>query len=163
MIKIVRFHAASAAVLLATLATALPTATQPSQTSHKPILACKHKRPHRARCLYCPPCNREWGRVHHWHPAPTATSSTSETPSSYGEWAIPAMIVKCESGFKNEPPNSSGAAGYYQINDWYGKGGHGAPNANEHSKSEQGEMARKLVRESGYQPWIESSGCSGYS
>lgn len=83
-------------------------------------------------------------------------------------WAIPAPIVECESGFANEAPNSSGAAGYYQINDWNGKAQElglahliGRPYANEHSKQEQGILARTLYRQQGTGPWVESEGCWG--
>jgi hypothetical protein len=57
---------------------------------------------------------------------------------------IPEAIVMCESGGQNLPPNSAGAAGYYQITEWNAKGGSGAPNANEHSKAEQDAMASRL-------------------
>jgi transglycosylase-like protein len=94
-----------------------------------------------------------WAEVHH-------SGSTVEIASS-GEWAIPAPIVECESGFTNETPNSAGAAGYYQITEWNAKGGSGAPYANEHSKAEQSWMAHKLEESEGYQPWVSSEGCWG--
>ena len=35
--------------------------------------------------------------------------------ASGGPWVIPTPIVMCESGGHNDPPNSAGASGYYQI------------------------------------------------
>lgn len=72
-----------------------------------------------------------WGRTHYVAPPRP-------------RWVIPEYIVICESKGRNEPPNSAGAAGYYQITEWYAKGGHGAPYANEHSKAEQDAMARRI-------------------
>lgn len=76
-------------------------------------------------------------------------------------WAIPSEIVRCESGFTNEPPNSAGASGYYQIKEWYDKGGRGAPYASEHTKAEQDRIAGKLYREQGTGPWTASESCWG--
>lgn len=76
-------------------------------------------------------------------------------------WAIPSEIVRCESNYTNEPPNSSGAAGYYQLTEWSAKGGPGGGYANEHSKAEQDSVARHLYREQGTAPWSSSEACWG--
>lgn len=78
-------------------------------------------------------------------------------------WAIPAAIVECESGFANEPPNYAGAAGYYQLTEWSSKSaglpvGHSGT-ADEHSKREQGIVARHLYNEQGTGPWVSSESC----
>lgn len=80
-------------------------------------------------------------------------------------WAIPAEIVRCESGYTNEPPNSSGAAGYYQLTEWGSKSA-GLPvnhsgSASDHTKVEQGIVARHLYEEQGTTPWTPSEGCWG--
>jgi peptidoglycan hydrolase CwlO-like protein len=69
----------------------------------------------------------------------------SETDQAYGEWAIPAAIVMCESGGQNLPPNSAGASGYYQFlpSTWAGEGGD-TPAAYLAPKSEQDRLAAKL-------------------
>jgi hypothetical protein len=74
---------------------------------------------------------------------------------------IPEAIVMCESSGQNLPPNYAGAAGYYQIKEWYDKGGRGAPYANEHSKAEQDAVAGRLYREQGTGPWVASEPCWG--
>lgn len=50
---------------------------------------------------------------------------TAKPSLAYGDWAIPAYIVECESHFQNMPPNYAGASGYYQIipSTWIGYGG----------------------------------------
>jgi muramidase (phage lysozyme) len=76
-----------------------------------------------------------WAK-HHRPPAP--------------EWAIPAEIVRCESNFTNEPPNSAGAAGFYQIlgSTWTAYGGSAPADASQHSRAEQDTVARRIVRDS---------------
>lgn len=64
---------------------------------------------------------------------------------AYGQWAIPARIVMCESGGQNLPPNSAGASGYYQImpGTWEGYGGQGTA-AYLASKAEQDTIAARI-------------------
>jgi septal ring factor EnvC (AmiA/AmiB activator) len=73
-------------------------------------------------------------------PAPAATALG---PS--GGWAIPYVIVLCESGGQNLPPNSAGASGYYQIipGTWSLFGGTG-PAAYLASKAEQDAVASRI-------------------
>jgi peptidoglycan hydrolase CwlO-like protein len=102
--------------------------------------------------------------------AQTATSQTGTSPvgtnpatsdgsDAYGEWAIPASIVMCESGGQNLPPNSAGASGYYQIipSTWTGFGGTG-PAAYLASKAEQDAVATRIWRGGvGARDWV----CAG--
>ena len=62
-----------------------------------------------------------------------------------GPWAIPWVIVQCESGGQNVPPNSAGASGYYQFMPatWRGLGG-STPHAYLASKTEQDRLAARL-------------------
>ncbi len=62
-----------------------------------------------------------------------------------GPWAIPWVIVQCESGGQNVPPNRAGASGYYQFvpATWRGLGG-STPSAYQASKAEQDRLAAKL-------------------
>ena len=62
-----------------------------------------------------------------------------------GPWAIPWLLVQCESGGPNLPPNSAGASGYYQFmpQTWRNLGG-STPNAYQASKAEQDRLAAKL-------------------
>ena len=62
-----------------------------------------------------------------------------------GPWAIPWVIVQCESGGQNVPPNSAGASGYYQFMPatWRGLGG-STPHAYQASKAEQDRLAARL-------------------
>jgi len=62
-----------------------------------------------------------------------------------GPWAIPWVIVQCESGGQNVPPNWAGASGYYQFMPatWRGLGG-STPHAYQASKAEQDRLAAKL-------------------
>jgi peptidoglycan hydrolase CwlO-like protein len=88
-----------------------------------------------------------------------ATSTTSDGSDTYGEWAIPASIVMCESGGQNLPPNSAGASGYYQIipATWTGFGGTG-PAAYLASKPEQDAVAARIWRGGvGARDWV----CAG--
>ncbi|MEJ7825515.1 MAG: transglycosylase family protein [Solirubrobacteraceae bacterium] len=66
-------------------------------------------------------------------------------PGPGGPWAIPWVIVQCESGGQNLPPNHATASGYYQFIDstWRGLGG-STPHAHQASKSEQDRLAARL-------------------
>jgi Transglycosylase-like domain len=61
-------------------------------------------------------------------------------------WAIPEAIVMCESKDIDEPPNSAGASGYYQIipSTWSAYGGSPPDNASEHSRAEQSAVAARI-------------------
>jgi septal ring factor EnvC (AmiA/AmiB activator) len=76
-----------------------------------------------------------------------------------GGWAIPYAIVLCESGGQNDPPNSAGASGYYQIipSTWKLFGGTG-PAAYLASKAEQDLVASRIWRGgAGASNWV----CAG--
>jgi septal ring factor EnvC (AmiA/AmiB activator) len=76
-----------------------------------------------------------------------------------GGWAIPYAIVLCESGGQNDPPNSAGASGYYQIipSTWELFGGTG-PAAYLASKAEQDLVASRIWRGgAGASNWV----CAG--
>lgn len=62
-----------------------------------------------------------------------------------GPWAIPWVIVQCESGGQNVPPNWAGASGYYQFipSTWRRLGG-STPHAYLASKAEQDRLAAVL-------------------
>jgi hypothetical protein len=62
-----------------------------------------------------------------------------------GPWAIPWVIVQCESGGQNVPPNWAGASGYYQFipATWRRLGG-STPHAYQASKAEQDRLAARL-------------------
>ncbi|CAB4867725.1 unannotated protein [freshwater metagenome] len=62
-----------------------------------------------------------------------------------GPWAIPWVVVQCESGGQNLPPNAAGASGYYQFipSTWQALGG-STPNAYQASKAEQDRLAARL-------------------
>ncbi|HEV7806605.1 MAG TPA: transglycosylase family protein [Solirubrobacteraceae bacterium] len=62
-----------------------------------------------------------------------------------GPWAIPWVIVQCESGGQNVPPNWAGASGYYQFMPatWRRLGG-STPQAYQASKAEQDRLAATL-------------------
>ncbi len=62
-----------------------------------------------------------------------------------GPWAIPWVIVQCESGGQNVPPNWATASGYYQFTTatWRGLGG-STPHAYQASKAEQDRLAARL-------------------
>jgi len=66
-------------------------------------------------------------------------------PGPGGPWAIPWVIVQCESGGQNMPPNYATASGYYQFIDatWRGLGG-STPHAYQASKTEQDRLAARL-------------------
>jgi septal ring factor EnvC (AmiA/AmiB activator) len=89
----------------------------------------------------------------------TTTPATAGGSDAYGQWAIPASIVMCESGGQNLPPNSAGASGYYQIipSTWTGFGGTG-PAAYLASKAQQDAVAARIWRGgAGAQDWV----CAG--
>jgi hypothetical protein len=69
----------------------------------------------------------------------------------------------CESDGKNEPPNSASAAGYYQIESgtWAAWGGQPPDDASQHSKAEQGTVARYGYEHEGTGPWVSSEPCWG--
>jgi len=62
-----------------------------------------------------------------------------------GNWAIPWVIVMCESGGQNFPPNHAGASGYYQFMPatWRALGG-STSQAYQASKGEQDRLAARL-------------------
>ncbi len=62
-----------------------------------------------------------------------------------GPWAIPWVVVQCESGGQNLPPNGASASGYYQFitSTWKGMGG-STPHAYQASKAEQDRLAARL-------------------
>jgi hypothetical protein len=62
-----------------------------------------------------------------------------------GPWAIPWVVVQCESGGQNLPPNWATASGYYQFitSTWKGLGG-STPHAYQASKAEQDRLAARL-------------------
>jgi hypothetical protein len=62
-----------------------------------------------------------------------------------GPWAIPWVIVQCESGGQNLPPNWAMASGYYQFIDatWARLGG-STPHAYQAPKAEQDRVAAQL-------------------
>lgn len=66
-------------------------------------------------------------------------------PLPYGEWAIPAAIVMCESRGENLSPNGAGASGYYQIipSTWSAYGGAGS-DAYLAAKPEQDMVASRI-------------------
>ncbi|HEY3728385.1 MAG TPA: transglycosylase family protein [Solirubrobacteraceae bacterium] len=88
-----------------------------------------------------------------------ATSLTAVPLGPSGGWAIPYAIVLCESGGANDPPNSAGASGYYQIipSTWRLFGGSG-PAAYLASKAEQDAVASRIWRGgAGASNWV----CAG--
>jgi Transglycosylase-like domain len=91
--------------------------------------------------------------------APASSSSSSSSQQAGGSgWAIPSSVVQCESGGQNQPPNSAGASGYYQIipSTWqaYG-GGSYAPSAYQATPQEQATVASKI--------WNGGSGASQWT
>jgi peptidoglycan hydrolase CwlO-like protein len=87
--------------------------------------------------------------------ADTAPTPPAGQPlGANGGWAIPYSIVLCESGGQNDPPNSAGASGYYQIipSTWQEYGGTG-PAAYLAPKSEQDAVARRIWDGAGPGAW----------
>jgi septal ring factor EnvC (AmiA/AmiB activator) len=82
------------------------------------------------------------------------TPPTGPALGPNGGWAIPYSIVLCESGGQNDPPNSAGASGYYQIipSTWQEYGGTG-PAAYLAPKSEQDAVARRIWEGAGPGAW----------
>ena len=139
--------------LAATILTFLVLSISPQHQQHSVAVkpAPKHHRAGHGRCHTKACFDRVWLKE---HPAPPPE-----------EWAIPSAIVRCESNYSNEPPNSAGAAGYYQLTEWTSKSA-GLPvghygYANEHTKAEQGIVAGHLYREQGSAPWVSSEPCWG--
>jgi peptidoglycan hydrolase CwlO-like protein len=83
---------------------------------------------------------------------PTPPTGSALGPD--GGWAIPYSIVLCESGGQNDPPNSAGASGYYQIipSTWQEYGGTG-PAAYLAPKSEQDAVAKRIWDGAGPGAW----------
>lgn len=100
-----------------------------------------------------------------WLAPPLAVaSSTDATPWSYttsqpqnagGKWAIPAYIVRCESGGNYRARNPSGAGGAYQImpGTWVAYGGSGSDPAAA-APAEQDRVAAKIYAAEGASPWV---------
>lgn len=84
--------------------------------------------------------DRHMGRIHKLR-----VFAASVPALAYGQWAIPAPIVNCESTYQNLPPNSAGASGWYQIipSTWKSYGGTG-PAAYLAPKSEQDAVASRI-------------------
>ncbi len=86
-------------------------------------------------------------------PAPPSSGPLGPSGGS-GGWVIPYPIVLCESGGQNDPPNSAGASGYYQIipTTWQEYGGTG-PAAYLTSKAEQDAVAARIWKGAGPGAW----------
>ncbi len=88
-------------------------------------------------------------------------------PLPFGNWAIPAPIVMCESGGQNLPPNGAGASGYYQIlgpgSTWSAYGGDAyASEAYLASKQAQDTVASRIwAGGSGASQWV-CAGLTGF-
>lgn len=121
---------------------ALAFASTPAAPPHHHRQAVKHRRGCRSQV-----CDKHADATYARHQARKHAAELARG------WAIPTYIVMCESKGRNEPPNGAGAAGYYQITEWYEKGGTGAPYANEHSKAEQDAMARHIWNTAGPSQW----------
>jgi hypothetical protein len=73
-------------------------------------------------------------------PLPAMAQPTVHGGQAYGEWAIPAYIVMCESGGRWDAYNASGASGPYQIMPMH----FGGELAMNQSRAAQHAMAAKL-------------------
>jgi peptidoglycan hydrolase CwlO-like protein len=90
-------------------------------------------------------------------PEPEAEAEVASW-NDFGEWAIPAAIVMCESGGNFSALNpTSGAGGAYQIlpSTWEAYGGEGLPH--EASPAEQHRIAAMIWADSGPSAWV----CAG--
>ncbi len=88
----------------------------------------------------------------------SAEQAQQQVAGWFGDWAIPASIVMCESGGNWEAVNpSSGAGGAYQIlpSTWELYGGEGDPE--DASAAEQSEIAAQIWADSGASAWV----CAG--
>lgn len=88
----------------------------------------------------------------------SAAAAREEVASWFGEWAIPAAIVMCESGGNFTAVNpTSGAGGAYQIlpSTWRLYGGEGLPQ--DASAAEQHRIAAMIWADSGAAAWA----CAG--
>jgi septal ring factor EnvC (AmiA/AmiB activator) len=88
----------------------------------------------------------------------SAQQAQQQVAGWFGDWAIPASIVMCESGGNWEAVNpSSGAGGAYQIlpSTWELYGGEGDPE--DASPAEQSDIAAQIWADSGAGAWV----CAG--
>jgi peptidoglycan hydrolase CwlO-like protein len=85
------------------------------------------------------------------------TQAQQQVGSWFGDWAIPAAIVMCESGGNFGALNPSGAGGAYQIlpSTWKAYGGQGLPH--QASPAEQHRIAAQIWADSGGGAWV----CAG--
>lgn len=158
---------ALAAIFAFAIAAPATTTSQPITNSPRAAVALIHTHPrgyykHHHECR-TPRCAREADRA--WARHRERMRRKREAREARLGWAIPTAIVYCESGGTNKPPNEAGAAGYYQLTEWSSKSaglpvGHSGY-ANEHSKVEQGIVARHLYNEQGTGPWVSSESCWG--
>jgi septal ring factor EnvC (AmiA/AmiB activator) len=84
----------------------------------------------------------------------SAQQAQTEVSGWFGDWAIPASIVQCESGGNFSAVNpSSGAGGAYQIlpSTWDLYGGQGAPQ--DASPQAQSQVASQIWADSGAAAW----------
>ena len=103
-----------------------------------------------------------WGRERRLHAAREARSREAAS-LPYGQWAIPAPIVMCESHGENLPPNGAGASGYYQIipSTWYAYGGQGSGAYLAAKATQDAVAARIWAGGSGASQWV-CAGMTGY-
>jgi hypothetical protein len=83
-------------------------------------------------------------RVEHREHRRRVRRAREERLTPFGQWAIPAYVVACESRGQNLPPNSAGASGFYQMlqSTFESVGGRGP--AYRASKAEQDRAASRL-------------------
>lgn len=104
------------------------------------------KNKHRVELRYYRSQARTWRWVHH-----------IDVITPYGKWAIPPVIVMCESGGLWWKSNPSGARGPYELL------GHGEPwpaNTSQ-AQAEHHEIAHELYDSAGTSPWNASRSCWG--